>query len=147
MNISWGYKITLLYSSFAAFIFIMVYKSSFLKTELVHDNYYQAEIHYQDRIDQMRNSRALAEPVTVKYIAAEDRIAVDMPDLGVDMNGTFMLYRPSDSKMDKTLAIALKPGEDFQASTAGLASGLWRVEIEWEAAGTPYYNEEVVILK
>lgn len=147
MNLSWGYKITLLYTSFAAFIFVMVYKSSTLSTELVREDYYQAEITYQDRIEEMRNSRALTDPVTIKYKAAEDKIVVDMPEMGTAITGKVLLYRPSDSKMDKTMPLDIADGSNWQMSTQGLASGLWRVEMEWTANGKNYYNNEVVILK
>lgn len=147
MNLSWGYKITLLYSSFAAFIFVMVYKSSTLSTELVREDYYQAEITYQDRIEQMRNSRELAEPVKISYKAADDKIVAYMPETGSRMNGKVLVYRPSDSKMDRTLELDLASGDDWQMSTVGMASGLWRVEMEWSANGKDYYNNEVVILK
>lgn len=147
MNFSWGYKITLLYSTFAAFIFVMVYKSSTLSTELVREDYYQAEITYQDRIQQMQNSRDLAEPVKIKYRAADDQLSADMPDLGSAITGKVLVYRPSDSKLDKTIALDLASGDDWQMSTAGMASGLWRVEMEWSANGKDYFNDEVVILK
>lgn len=147
MNFSWGYKITLLYSTFAAFIFVMVYKSSTLNTELVRDDYYQAEITYQDRIEEMRNSRDLEQPVTIKYKAADDKLIADMPELGTTISGKVLVYRPSDSKLDKTIKLDLASGDDWQMSTAGMASGLWRVEMEWSANGKNYYNNEVVILK
>ena len=147
MNFSWGYKITLLYSTFAAFIFVMVYKSSQLNTELVREDYYQAEITYQDRLEQMQNSRDLAEPVKIRYKAADDKLVADMPALGTDISGKVLVYRPSDSKMDKTIELALADGADWEMSTMGMASGLWRVEMEWTANGKDYYENEVVILK
>lgn len=146
MNISWGYKITALYSSFALFIFIMVYKSSTLNTELVTKDYYAAEIAYQQRIDATRNSKALKQQVAIKYVADGQQVVVDFPEVGNNITGSALLFRPASAADDRKLAVKVADGEALAIPAADLAKGLWRLELAWQAGGTDYYNEEVIVI-
>ncbi len=52
----WGWRITILYSSFVVFMIgmaVMAFRQDF---DLVSDDYYEEEIAYQGRIDQMTNA-------------------------------------------------------------------------------------------
>lgn len=147
MNISWGIKVTALYSGFAIFLFTMLFMARNRKSDLVTENYYQVEINYQQRIDQQHNSRSLAEPVVIGYKAASKSIVADMPDLGAPISGTALIYRPSDASLDLTVDVNLQPGNDFVYNAADLQTGLWRMELTWNSNGVDYYNEEVIIIQ
>ncbi|MCB9190933.1 MAG: FixH family protein [Flavobacteriales bacterium] len=54
----WGTRITLFYGSFVAFMLFMVVMAVQQDFDLVADNYYEQEIAYQDRIDQMNNANS-----------------------------------------------------------------------------------------
>lgn len=147
MRISWGIKVTILYCSFAAFLFTMLFMARNRKTDLVTENYYEAEINYQERIDRQHNSKKLSEPVVIGYKAATKSIVADMPDLGAPITGTALIYRPSDAALDRTVEVNLQPGGDFAYNTAGMLRGLWRMELTWSSNGVDYYNEEVIIIQ
>lgn len=146
MRISWGYKIAILYCSFAVFIAVMVVKSSTLHDDLVTKDYYDAEIKYQQRIEQIKKSKALSEPVVIKFEANESRISVDFPDLNTPIEGTALLFRPSDAKQDKLYTLDIAANGDYYIPATGLEKGLWRLEVDWTTKGISYYNEEVLFI-
>ena len=69
---------------------------------------------------------------------------VTLPDPAV--SGTITLFRPSDFKLDQTVTLA--PGADGRqlVPDVPLASGLWRVQVEWVQAGERYYHETRVVI-
>ena len=146
MKISWGYKIAILYCSFAAFIAVMVVKASTLNDDLVTKDYYEAEMKYQQRIDQIKKSKALSEPVVIKYEASTSLISVDFPEMNTPIEGSALLFRPSDAKQDKLLKLNIEANSDYSIPAKGLEKGLWRLEVEWNANGTTYYDEEVLFI-
>lgn len=146
MTISWGYKITALYSVFALFIFVMVYKASKLNTELVTKDYYTTQINYQQRIDATRNSHALKEQVGIKYLAETKQVVVDFPMMGSAITGSALLFRPSSAADDVVVPVAVADGARLAIPAGALAKGLWRLEVQWQANQQDYYNEEVIII-
>lgn len=146
MKISWGYKIAILYCSFAAFIAVMVVKASTLNDDLVTKDYYEAEIKYQQRIEQIKKSKSLKEPVVIKYEASDALISIDFPELNSPIEGSALLFRPSDAKQDKVLALNVEANGDYSIPAKGLEKGLWRLEVEWNANGISYYDEEVLFI-
>ena len=146
MRISWGYKIAILYCSFAVFIAVMVVKSSTLNDDLVTKDYYDAEIKYQQRIGQIKKSKAVKEPVVIKYEASPSLISVDFPEMNAPIEGSALLFRPSDAKQDKLFKLNIDVNGDYSIPTKGLEKGLWRLEVEWNANGTSYYDEEVLFI-
>lgn len=146
MRISWGYKIVILYCSFAAFIAVMVVKASTLNDDLVTKNYYEAEMNYQQRIEQIKKSKALKEPVVIKYEASKSLISVDFPEINAPIEGSALLFRPSDAKQDKLFKLNIAANGDYTIPAKGLEKGLWRLEVEWKSNCTAYYNEEVLFI-
>ena len=65
MKISWGHKILFAYLAFVAGIMFLVFKASQEDYDLVTANYYEAELKYQDIIDQKENTARLSAPLII----------------------------------------------------------------------------------
>ena len=64
---NWGWKITLLYISFAAGILTLVFLSINQKIDLVDKNYYERELVHQSRLDQQKNYAALEKKWSLQF--------------------------------------------------------------------------------
>ena len=66
-------------------------------------------------------------------------------DLGVPQ-GEIHFFCPSDSKLD--FRIPIKADSEYQQfiSTEQLKSGLWRIKVDWQAGGQPYFKELALAL-
>lgn len=118
------------------------------KVELVTDNYYAKTLQYQDQIDRINRTRALPEPVLLRYEAGTQVYRVKFPAMFEpgEIQGSFTLYRPNDEGADVTHRLRLDEAGEQTFSTAGLSRGLWRVRLTWSAAGEEYFNEAMFVI-
>ena len=72
--------------------------------------------------------------VTLNWSAAR-------PDRGA---GEVTLYRASDDRLDRTMAVAPDTLGRQQVSLAALPAGHWLVQVQWRAGGREYYVEHAV---
>lgn len=142
---SWGYKIVIVYGTFVAGILFLVYKSSREQTDLVTTNYYEQELKYQDKIEEMKRTASLKQPVSVTIMA--DSLQVDFENnfTGKPVKGQLHLYFPADEKKDlhrdfndttNRFLFALPPAN----------RGLHTIKLSWECGGLNYYLEKKVFI-
>ena len=94
----WGKGILLAIIGFIVIIMTMVVISVRMEgIELVTENYYEAEINYQDQIDKEKSTLTLEREV-LQFDAENQSLFLDLP---VGATGILHLFRPSDSKLDQ----------------------------------------------
>jgi hypothetical protein len=144
---NWGLRIIILYATFVVFMVILVGMSVQQDFDLVSKDYYNEEIEYQTRIDKIANAQKLATPLQIQLNNETEQLHIQYPADLENISGKIQLYRPTDSKKD--VIVAVKPAEDHtqQINMAALQKGLWRVKVEWSAAGKEYYNEEIIVIQ
>jgi hypothetical protein len=97
---NFGVKITILYLSFVALILTLVFLSFGQKVELVSKDYYAQELKYQDKIDAINNTNALASSIDHKIEASTIVLNIN-PELNSSgLSGSINFFRPSDSSKD-----------------------------------------------
>ena len=74
-----------------------------------------------------------------------DRVTLTFPeDQRATVAGTVTWYRPSDSRADRSVPIALGPDGVEQIPLQGLAPGAWRLRVDWTAGQRPYHYEQLI---
>jgi len=144
---NWGWKITLLYSSFVIFILSLVAFASFQSFDLVEKDYYSKELAYQRQID--KTARTNANPASISVIKNDN---AGLLELAFDMTpglpaGSIHLFRPSDRRLDYKTEIAPDGNGHQVIQTADMRKGLWRIKIDWSSGGNEYYYEDMLILE
>ena len=114
-------------------------------TDLVSRDYYRDEIRYQQRIDSEKRAQKDPYAPTVVLDKSDRTCIVHFPGTPPE-NGTLMLYRPSDAKLDRTIPVQLDGQQNQSLNLADAAAGLWRLRIEWTRSNETYFSEEVLIL-
>jgi nitrogen fixation protein FixH len=145
MKLNWGLGIALGFLCFVLFMSTLVIQSFRQNFDLVHEDYYGEELKYQDRINRGMQSSGLTGKITYELSATE--IVINFPGeiKKQNISGEVLFFRPSDKKMDVKARIHLNDGQQhFQRSL--FSKGLYKIQINWEAAGTKYYNEEIIKL-
>ena len=116
--------------------------------DLVRSDYYQQEILFQGQIDAVNRTRPFANEIAATYDLATKTLMVRLPlaHVGQRFSGMMHLYRPSDARLDRTMA--LTPGLNGEQVVAArqLVPGLWKVRLEWMALGEPYRFEKSIII-
>ena len=119
--------------------------------DLVREDYYEHEIRYQKHIDSVARTAAIRNEVNISCDQNHQLLIISMPKDHVRasdadaITGELHLYRPSDSKLDQRFPLALTQGAQ-SIPVAHLAPGLWKVRLSWNAAGSEYYFDQMIVL-
>ena len=143
MRVSWGYKILFFYLSFVIGMLFLVFKANSESFDLVTENYYEAELKYQDVIDQKSNVVDLTAPPKISHTVKS--ISVQMPPefAAKTVEGEIYLYCPADSKKDIRKSFTTKEGFiafEFEQEL----SGLYEVKLSWSANGKQFFQEQKI---
>lgn len=140
----WGKGILLAIIGFIVIIMTMVVISVRMEgIELVTENYYEAEINYQDQIDKEKSTLALEREV-LQFDSENQSLFLDLP---VGATGILHLFRPSDSKLDQKLTVEIKEENEKTVSIRNLQAGYWKAQLSWQENGESYYQEKKISLK
>ena len=133
----WGWRIALIYTTFAlATIGFMIFSFT-QKVDLVSKQYYADELKYDAKMLAEKNTMTLSKVLLVKNNG--DLLFIQFPN--TPESGVIHLYRPSESDLDKEIKIAGGRAEQT-FSIATLQSGLWIAKIEWKSDNRPFYTEQ-----
>lgn len=133
----WGTRIALFYGSFVAFMLFMVYMAVNQDFDLVADDYYEQEIAYQNRIDQMNNANSDGQKVTITK--GDNGYQLSFSDKAEDVKVQF--FRPSDDTKDILLEEAAVESV-LSVPSSQLIAGKYLVKVEWKANGKTYFQED-----
>jgi nitrogen fixation protein FixH len=141
---SWGLGITFLYSGFVVLIIGMVVMAMRQKVDLVSRDYYEQELKFQDKIDQVGRTALLQSPLTweVKPDVFSMRFPAEFQ--GQKISGNIYFFNPSDDKKDKKIALSPDASGLFEIPTAGLKKGVFKIQVSWQVKDVTYYNEGFV---
>jgi hypothetical protein len=141
MKITWGHKIFIAYTTFAAGILFLAYKANQQSFDLVTDNYYAEELKYQDVIDQKGNVSLLSEPLKISQTVNSLSIQLPKEFAGKNVEGQIYLYRPSDATKDVRKNFATEDGF-YRMNLNSDLSGAYELKLSWQANGKKYYEEQ-----
>ncbi|MCP4443408.1 MAG: nitrogen fixation protein FixH [Aureispira sp.] len=144
---NWGHGITLVFLSFVILMVTMVYQSFQQTFDLVADNYYEQEIHYQQTIDQKINAQALDKQPVLKV--KKGQILVEFPQDSSQLKPTGELYffRASNATLDIKTALELDNTGQQTISTEKFETGLYTLKLSWQMDGKDYYKEDQVYIQ
>ncbi len=146
MKLSWGTRIFFLYTGFVVMIVFFVFRAMSQKIDLVAPDYYAQELKYQDKLDRMNRANALAQPLSWKIENGSVKMVFPAEFNGKAMKGDIVFFRPSDKTKDVSVAVAPSANGEQLISSEKLSSGLYRVQVGWEADGVTYFKEGVIVL-
>lgn len=143
MKFNWGTGIVIAFAAFICFILFFVYRMSsdhHVDHQLVTEDYYQAELNYQNEIDAERNARGLDQKITTEK--TEQGLLLHFPESYQNKNiqGTVSLYRPSNEHLDFDLPASLSD-PFLLIPDDRLLEGRWDLKIAWEDQGKTYLQK------
>ena len=139
MKINWGTGIVISIVLFMIFILYFVYKSLTpeYSHELVSEDYYKDELHYQKEIDKLNNAVKLESKISLKN--SEKGITIQFPDSlnYQDVKGNISFQRYSNSVLDFSKNIDLTSNKIVIPDSL-LVSGKWIIKIDWNYKGEEF---------
>lgn len=137
---NWGHGLTLSFIGFAGFIIFMAVKSFDQNIDLVTEDYYREELNYQQRIDQIQQTKAQGMEAEVEL--SDGLLVLTFPS--APDKGEAHLYRPSDSQFDQRFQLSQAATMAFDRTD--FLKGYYILKISWEAEGQAYYQEKGIVL-
>ena len=146
MKINWGTGIVIAFGLFMTFILYFVFEvqsNSKYDNDLVVEEYYKHDSHFQDEMARIQNAHDLQQRPTIKYVAEGVEIIFPVKFESDKIKGNILLYRPSNKKFDFNTPIALTKSSLLIPKNK-LIKGRWDVNMEWQYDGKKYLSKEVV---
>jgi hypothetical protein len=143
---NFGKWITVAFVLFAGLIISLVVVCVRQDVPLVSADYYQQEIAYQARIDDITNAQVSANKVELQRLAGESKIVLLFGEGATATTGEIVMFRPSDARLDKKFDLALDDEGKFQMDTSSLKKGLWKMKISWQQGGKSYFEEKTIVI-
>lgn len=143
-KLNWGWGIAIFYTSFAAFILFLVYKTTTVNIDLVTKDYYKKELAYQEQINKVKRTNSLQEPL--KWAIQNNGVVFSFPKetVGGKVKASVLFYRPSDSDKDLKVEVTPDTSGTCIVSSEKLTKGVYRMQVDWSVNDVAYYNEGVV---
>jgi hypothetical protein len=141
---NWGTAVAVVYSAFALSTVGFVVFASSHRVDLVSDDYYAQAVALDARRAAEARARALGGAFAID-IAADGRAAEIQWPAGHPVTGTIHLYRPSDASADHSLPIALDAAAHQRLDLSSLATGRWRLQLDWMSDDARFYAERELV--
>jgi hypothetical protein len=117
------------------------------REDLVSADYYEREVRYQQQLDSMNRSQAIAGQVVVTFDPSQQAIILTLPkDQRSNATGNVHLYRPSDARLDRELPLAVGRDGVQKVDAKTLEGGLWKVRVKWKSNAQDYFLDQPVIV-
>jgi nitrogen fixation protein FixH len=147
MKINWGTGIVIAFICFISFIMYFIIKmntDSAYDHDLVIEEYYQAELGFQDEIDKEKNANKLSENISWKKTS--DGLLISFPE-NLDtqkITGIVALYRTSNKKLDFEMPISISNNQMLIPNNK-LLEGRWNLKVDWKYLDNAYlYKKEIM---
>jgi len=146
IKITWGTGIVI---ALVVMISGMIYLVSIAVRQdydLVDKDYYQKSVNYQQHIEEVKNTAALAEKI--KFDKSADTLKITFPNMGntQEYTGEIQFYSPVEEKRDETVKLKLNGNFSQSIGLKSLKSGRYTVKIDWSANKVSYYQEEEILV-
>lgn len=144
MKINWGTAIVITFVAFISFILFFVVRMSINNSanhDLVTEEYYKAELGYQQEINAESNANKNA--VKLEVIKTTKGLRLKFPKK-LDfkkVKGRISLYRPSNKHLDFDLVLNLSNAH-LLIPDKSLLDGRWDIKVFWEYEGEKYLHKE-----
>ena len=145
MKINWGHSIIIVYVIFVGGILLLAYKSSQQKFDLVKNDYYGAELKYQEVIDATQRAVNLGEALQVErngpllHVILPTNLQTNVSKVALEM------YCIADEKGDMKKEILVQKGV-FDIELLSSMKGNYTLKLSVDNNGVNYYFEKKLIL-
>lgn len=145
MKMNWGTGMVLVLAAFICFImYFVITMISSKDQDLVVEDYYKAELHYQQDIDAEENALALEENITVLNKNGSWKIMLPKVINLKELKGELHLYRPSNKALDFKIPLENLTSHEIAIPKEKMLAGRWNIIVNWTYENKEYlYKKEI----
>ena len=149
ISLNWGTGIVISFVLFMSFILYFVFKvqsSSKYNNELVVEEYYKKDAHFETEMVQLQNAHDLAQQPQISVNAQGISVVFPKQFDPAKMKGKVSLYRPSNKKLDFEIPISTS-SSTLLIPKKSLVGGLWDITLSWTYDDKSYIESQRVYFK
>ncbi len=146
MKISWGVGITITIVVFTVISLSFVYFAIGQDINLVREDYYEAEVQFNELTKTIERTKNLDEKLNVLFSEKKIKLLFPKQFAFNNISGTILLYRPSNRALDLSKNILLDSNNTQYIDSDNLKTGMWKVQVNWMADSLSYFNEEIIMV-
>ncbi|RKS53685.1 FixH protein [Gillisia mitskevichiae] len=147
MKINWGTGMVLVLLAFISFIMYFVVTMLTNKDydqDLVVEDYYKAELHYQEDIDAEENALALKKNVYILNENGSWKVILPKAFNLEEIEGAIHLYRPSNKILDFEIPLSNLDSHEITIPKEKMISGRWNIMVNWTYENVEYlFKKEI----
>lgn len=147
MKISWGVGITITIIVFMLISFWLIYFSFSQEVNLVRDDYYQAEVQFDDKLETIKRTEQLDEKLLISLEGRNIKLVFPSNFISNEIKGSIFLYRPSNRESDIQLPIKLDSTKTQLIGTTGMLNGMWKIQVSWIIDSLEYFSEKNIMVQ
>jgi hypothetical protein len=147
VKISWGIGITITIIVFMLISFWLIYFSFSQEVNLVRDDYYQAEVQFDNKLESINRTEKLDEKLLISLEGKNIKLLFPSNFSNNDINGSVFLYRPSNRESDIQLPINLDSTNIQIIGTTGMLNGMWKIQVSWRVDSLEYFSEKNIMVQ
>ncbi|MGB3467559.1 MAG: FixH family protein [Cyclobacteriaceae bacterium] len=140
MKWNWGKGIALSFTVFCGLMIFMVIRSFQTDFHLVSDHYYQEELKYQDRIDEISRAKTDGSSVETAY---DGKNVTFVLTTATPVKGEIHFYRPDNATFDYKVSF---DQPKVEVSETKLVKGRYIVKVSWYESDRKYYQERELFI-
>ncbi|MFT3796453.1 FixH family protein [Flavobacterium sp.] len=140
MKINWGTSIVIAFVLFMAFIgyfIVKVQSNSKYDNELVVEEYYKHDAHFDDELVQFQNAQDLKIQPSISTTTEGVKIVFPKAIFPQEIEGKVSLYRPSAKRLDFELPFKIS-GSTVLIPKSDFAGGNWDMTLTWTYENKTY---------
>lgn len=142
-GINWGTGIVIAFAGFACFIGFLVFRSIQENIDLVAEDYYAREIHFQDQLNKLSNAQNSDK--TFQTTIDNDYLIIHFP-AAQHISGSLHFFRPSDASLDWMIEIRADNQGNQKFPLQSFVPGKYVIQADWTEQGKGYYAEKPVFI-
>ncbi|MBL4592401.1 MAG: FixH family protein [Flavobacteriales bacterium] len=144
MKINWGTGAFIFFGGFVVFMLSLVYLSTQQRNELVTEDYYEKELDFKEILKKKERTNLLSEQLEWKI--ENNEFIVSFPkDVGSNISGTIIFFKPSSQKDDKEIPFQIN-SNIYRINIKDYSKGMYKIKIDWKVNNTEYYDDDQIII-
>ena len=150
MKINWGTYIVIAFALFISFIMYFVVKvqsDSKYDNDLVVEEYYKHDVHFQDEMARIQNAHDLKTKPVITVDANGITIVFPADFTPSAIKGTVAFYRASNKKFDFQVPLSFTDSASLVIPKNKFIGGEWNINMEWKYEGKSYLTKEEIYIK
>jgi hypothetical protein len=141
MKITWGTGIAIIYSLFVLIMLGFVFASTKQDHSLVSETYYEEDLRYQSKIDEINRTRQLSDSFELDIKQNPASITVVIPKQLNSFKGKITLFHPAYAHLDQVFFLETNASGTQRVPVKNWIRGRWLIKIEGLNEGKSYYQE------